>query len=117
MGDAYNVLDREFRMVMADADGEWNDFLTVAVNAAFSHHTVMPYRVGQNATPQSRSPNPRSAELYDPASESGEWICIEESELTLGPAFEVHLFGLTGVGSRRRNRSIESKERARAWTA
>ncbi|MBV9108742.1 MAG: PAS domain-containing protein, partial [Gemmatimonadetes bacterium] len=96
MDEAYAVVE-----VMAGAGGLWTDFLFLEVNAAFMRHTGMPYPVGQTATQLLGTPNPRWAELYGRAAETGESIRVEERELTLGRVFDLNIFRLGGAGSRR----------------
>ncbi|MCP2014552.1 PAS domain S-box-containing protein [Deinococcus sp. HSC-46F16] len=96
MDEAYAVVE-----VMADAAGRWADFLFLDVNPAFLRHTGMPYPVGRTATELLGRPNPRWAELYGRAVETGEAIRVEEHELTLGRVFDLNIFRLGGEGSRR----------------
>ncbi|GLC25122.1 GAF domain-containing protein [Roseisolibacter agri] len=96
MDEAYAVVE-----VMADAAGRWTDFLFLEVNSAFMRHTGMPYPVGQTATQLLGTPNPRWAELYGRAAETGESIRVEEPELMLGRIFDLNIFRLGGEGSRR----------------
>jgi two-component system CheB/CheR fusion protein len=95
MDEAYAVVE-----VMADAAGRWTDFLFLDVNAAFMRHTGMPYPVGQTATQLLGTPNPRWAELYGRAAQTGEPIRLEEPELALGLVFDLNIFRLGGEGSR-----------------
>lgn len=96
MDEAYAVVE-----VMADAAGRWSDFLFLEVNAAFMRHTGMPYPVGRTATQLLGTPNPRWAQLYGQAAQTGEPIRLEESELTLDRVFDLNIFRLGGEGSRR----------------
>ena len=96
MDEAYAVVE-----VMADGEGNWHDFLFLDANPAFLRHTSMPYPVGRTATQLLGAPNPRWAELYGHAVETGVAIRVEESELTLGRVFDLNIFRLGGEGSRR----------------
>ncbi|UQA55456.1 chemotaxis protein CheB [Polyangium aurulentum] len=96
MDEAYAVVE-----VIADAAGRWTDFLFLEVNPAFMRHTGMPYPVGRTATELLGTPNPRWAELYGRAAQTGESIRLEEAELTLGRVFDLNIFRLGGEGSRR----------------
>jgi PAS domain S-box-containing protein len=96
MDEAYAVVE-----VLAEADGRWADFVFLEVNAAFMRHTGMPYPVGRTATELLGRPNPRWAELYGRAAETGESIRAEERELTPGRVFDLNIFRLGGDDSRR----------------
>jgi two-component system CheB/CheR fusion protein len=96
MDEAYAVVE-----VMADAAGRWNNFLFLDVNSAFMRHTGMPYPVGRTAIQLLGTPNPRWAEIYGHAAQTGEPIRLEEPELTLGRVFDLNIFRLGGEGSRR----------------
>lgn len=96
MDEAYAVVE-----VMADKEGNWNDFLFLDANPAFMRHTGMPYPVGRTATQLLGTPNPHWAELYGRAVETGVAIRVEEGELTLGRVFDLNIFRLGGEGSRR----------------
>jgi two-component system CheB/CheR fusion protein len=96
MDEAYAVVE-----VMADAAGQWTDFLFLEVNPAFVRHTGMPYPVGRTATQLLGTPNPHWAQLYGRAAQTGEPIRLEEGELTLGRVFDLNIFRLGGPGSRR----------------
>ena len=95
MDEAYAVVE-----VMADAAGRWTDFLFLDVNAAFMRHTGMPYPVGRTATQLLGTPNPRWAELYGRAAQTGVPIRQEEPEEALGRVFDLNIFRLGGEGSR-----------------
>lgn len=64
-------------------------------------HTGMPCPVGQTATQLLGAPNPRWAELYGRAVQTGASIRAEEAELTPGRVFDLNIFPLDGEGSRR----------------
>ena len=96
MDEAYAVVE-----VLADAEGNWHDFLFLDANPAFMRHTGMPYPVGRTATQLLGAPNPRWARLYGRAVETGVSIRLEESELTLGRVFDLNIFRMGGEGSRR----------------
>ncbi|MCP2014691.1 PAS domain S-box-containing protein [Deinococcus sp. HSC-46F16] len=96
MDEAYTVVE-----VLKDAAGRWTDFRFLEVNAAFMRHTGMPYPVGRTATELLGTPNPRWAELYGRAVDTGESVRVEESELMLGRTFDLNIFRLGGEGSRR----------------
>ena len=95
MDEAYAVVE-----VIADAEGRWTDFLYLEVNPAFMRHTGMPYPVGRTANDLLGTPNPRWAELYGRAAQTGEAIRLEEGEMTLGRVFDLNIFRLGGAGSR-----------------
>lgn len=94
MDEAYAVVE-----VLADAEGNWHDFLFLDANPAFMRHTGMPYPVGRTATQLLGAPNPRWARLYGRAVETGVSIRLEESELTLGRVFDLNIFRMGGEGS------------------
>jgi PAS domain S-box-containing protein len=96
MDEAYAVVE-----VIADAEGRWTDFLFLEVNPAFMRHTGMPHPVGRTATQLLGTPNPRWAELYGRAVQTGTSIRLEEAEFTLGRVFDLNIFRLGGEGSRR----------------
>lgn len=96
MDEAYAVVE-----VLADAQGQWTDFLFIDANPAFVRHTGMPYPVGRMATELLGRPNPRWAELYGRVVETGEALRVEESELTLGRIFDLNIFRLGNEASRR----------------
>ena len=96
MDEAYAVVE-----VLADAAGCWTDFRFLEVNPVFMRHTGMPYPVGRTATELLGAPNPRWAELYGRAAETGESIRVEESELALGRIVDLNIFRLGGPGSRK----------------
>ena len=56
---------------MADAAGQWTDFRFLEVNHAFMRHTGMPYAVGRTAAELLGTPNPRWAEYYGRAADTG----------------------------------------------
>jgi PAS domain S-box-containing protein len=96
MDEAYAVVE-----VLADDNGEWNDFLFLEVNPAFVAQTSMEYPVGRKATELLGTPNPRWAQVYGRVAETGEPIRFEEGEATLGRVFDLYVFRLGGDGSRR----------------
>ncbi|WP_420226331.1 PAS domain-containing protein [Pigmentiphaga litoralis] len=96
MDEAYAVVE-----MIADASGRWTDFRFLEVNRPFMRHTGMPYPVGRTATDLLRNPNPRWAELYGRAADTGESVRLEEGEVTLGRVFDLNIFRLGGPGSRR----------------
>ncbi|WP_216322464.1 PAS domain S-box protein [Deinococcus aestuarii] len=96
MDEAYAVVE-----VLADAEGRWTDFRFLDANPAFLRHTGMPYPVGRTATELLGTPNPRWAELYGRAVDTGASIRVEETELTLGRVFDLNIFRLGGEGSQR----------------
>ncbi len=89
MDEAYAVVE-----VLEDGAGTWTDFRFVEVNAAFMHHTGMPYPVGRTATELLGTPNPRWAQMYGQALDTGEPLRVQESELTLGRTFDLNIFSL-----------------------
>ena len=99
----FNEMDEAYAVVelIADAAGRWTDFRFLEVNPVFMRHTGMPYPVGRTATELLGTPNPRWAELYGRAAETGESIRLEEDELTLGRVFDLNIFRLGGAGNRR----------------
>ena len=96
MDEAYAVIE-----VIADAAGRWMDCRFLEVNPAFMRHTGMPNPVGHTATELLGTPNPRWAELYGRAVDTGASIRAEETELALGRVFDANIFRLGGAGSRR----------------
>ncbi|WP_374047056.1 PAS domain-containing protein [Massilia sp. YIM B02443] len=96
MDEAYAVVE-----VLADAEGNWHDFVFLDANPAFMRHTGMPYPVGHSATQLLGTPNPRWARLYGRAVETGVPIRLEEGELTLGRVFDLNIFRMGAEGSRR----------------
>lgn len=112
MDEAYSVVE-----VLADGAGRWTDFRFLEVNPAFMRHTGMPYPVGRTAAELLGTPNPRWAELYGRAADTGESIRLEEGELTLGRVFDLNIFRLGGEGSRRVALFMDITERKRAQEA
>ncbi|WP_445253227.1 ATP-binding protein [Nostoc sp. 106C] len=96
MDEAYAVVE-----VIADDNGEWNDFLFLEVNPVFVAQTGMEYPVGRRATELLGTPNPNWARVYGQVVETGEPIRFEEGEATLGRVFDLYVFRLGGEGSRR----------------
>ncbi|MBD1913233.1 MULTISPECIES: ATP-binding protein [unclassified Leptolyngbya] len=96
MDEAYAVVE-----VLADDNGEWNDFLFLEVNPAFVKQTGMEYPVGRKATELLGTPNLNWAKIYGRVAETGEPIRVEEGEATLGRVFDLYVFRLGGDGSRR----------------
>lgn len=86
--------------VLRDEAGAWADFRFVEVNPAFLTHTGMPYPVGRTATDLLGNPNPRWAQLYGQALDTGQPLRVVESEATLGRTFDLNVFSL----DRARNR-------------
>lgn len=89
MDEAYAVVE-----VLKGQDGTWADFRFLEVNPAFIEHTSMPYPVGKTATELLGTPNPRWAQLYGQALDTGEALRVEETELTLGRTFDLNIFSL-----------------------
>lgn len=87
--EAYAVVD-----VLKDDAGRWHDFRFVEVNPAFIKHTGMPDPVGQTATQLLGKANPRWAELYGQALDTGQPLRVEEGEPTLGKLFDLNIFAL-----------------------
>ncbi|WP_013334228.1 ATP-binding protein [Gloeothece verrucosa] len=96
MDEAYAVVE-----VLADDNGQWNDFLFLEVNPAFVKQTGMEYPVGRKATELLGTPNPKWAQVYGRVAETGEPIRFEESEATLNRVFDLYVFRLGPDGSRR----------------
>ena len=96
MDEAYAVVE-----VLADAAGRWMDCRFLEVNPAFMRHTGMPNPAGQTATELLGTPNPRWAELYGRAVDTGESIRVQDTELALGRVFDANIFRLGAAGSRR----------------
>ncbi|PSM50214.1 histidine kinase [Chroococcidiopsis sp. CCALA 051] len=96
MDEAYAVVE-----VLADDNGEWNDFLFLEVNPAFVAQTGMEYPVGRKATELLGTPNPQWAKVYGQVAATGKSIRFEEGEATLGRVFDLYVFRLGGEGSRR----------------
>jgi PAS domain S-box-containing protein len=95
MDEAYAVVE-----VLKDERGKWADFRFIEVNPAFLEHTSMPYPVGKTAIELLGAPNPRWAELYGEALDTGRPLRVEEPEATLGRIFDLNIFSL----DRERNR-------------
>lgn len=89
MDEAYAVVE-----VLKDAGGAWSDFRFVDANPAFLAHTAMPYPVGKTATELLGTPNPRWAQLYGEALDSGSHLRVEETEPTLSRIFDLNIFSL-----------------------
>lgn len=96
MDEAYAVVE-----VLADDNGEWNDFLFLEVNPMFVAQTGMEYPVGRRATELLGTPNPNWARVYGQVAETGEPIRFEEGEATLDRVFDLYVFRLGEAGSRR----------------
>lgn len=88
MDQAYAVVE-----VLKDPAGQWSDFRFIDVNPAFTRHTAMPWPVGKTAKELLGDPNPRWAQLYGEALETGRPIRVEEEERTLG-RFDLNIFAL-----------------------
>ncbi|WP_435017495.1 chemotaxis protein CheB [Tundrisphaera sp. TA3] len=97
MDEAYAVVE----MIRDEATGRWADFLFLEVNPAFVEHTGMAYPVGRTATQLIGEPNPRWAETYGRAAETGEPLRLEVAEPILDRTFDLNIFRLGGPGSRR----------------
>lgn len=95
MDEAYAVVE-----LIADPAGRWGDFRFLDVNPAFMQHTAMPYPVGCTATQLLGTPNPRWAELFGRAADTGASIRVVEEELVLGRVFDLNIFRLGEAGSR-----------------
>lgn len=89
MDEAYAIVE-----VLKDQSGAWVDFRFIKVNPAFKHHTGVSDPVGRTATELLGTPNPRWAQLYGQALDTGEPLRVEESELTLGRTFDLNIFSL-----------------------
>ncbi|RDI53593.1 PAS domain S-box protein [Microvirga subterranea] len=89
MDEAYAVVE-----VLKGQDGTWADFRFLEVNPAFIEHTSMPYPVGKTATELLGTPNPRWAQLYGQALDTGKPLRVEEREPTLGRTFDLNIFSL-----------------------
>lgn len=87
--------------VMADDNGEWNDFLFVEVNFAFEQQTGMVNSVGRKATEILGTPNPAWAQIYGRVAQTGEPLRFEQKEETLDRIFDLYAFRLGEAGSRR----------------
>jgi PAS domain S-box-containing protein len=96
MDEAYAVVE-----VLADDNGEWNDFLFLEVNPAFVKQTGMEYPVGRKATELLGTPNSNWAKIYGHVAETGEPLRFEEGEAILGRVFDLYVFRLGGDDSRR----------------
>lgn len=95
MDEAYAVVE-----VMKDETGAWSNFRFIDVNPAFMQHTGMPYPVGRTATELLGTPNPRWAQMYGQALDTGEPLRVEEAELMLGRIFDLNIFSLDPAQSR-----------------
>ena len=95
MEQAYAVVE-----VLRDEAGRWADFRFLEVNPAFGRHTAMPHPVGKTAAELLGTPNPRWAQLYGEALDSGKPLRVEESEATLGRTFDLSIVGLDRERSR-----------------
>lgn len=87
MDEAYAVVE-----VLKDETGSWSDFRFVEVNPAFMHHSGMSAPVGRTATDLLGTPNPRWAQMYGRALDTGEPLRTQESEPTLGRTFDLNIF-------------------------
>lgn len=96
MDEGYAVVE-----VLADDNGEWNDFLFLEVNPAFEQQTGMINSAGRKATEILGTPNPAWAEIYGRVAETGESVRFEENETTLDRVFDLYAFRLGEAGSRR----------------
>ncbi|WP_146217062.1 PAS domain S-box protein [Falsiroseomonas bella] len=89
MDEAYAVVE-----VLRDEAGGWRDFRFVEVNQAFMVHTSMPYPVGRTATELLGTPNPRWAQMYGEALDTGKPIRVQEAEPVLDRVFDLNIFSL-----------------------
>ncbi|NHC33777.1 response regulator [Scytonema millei VB511283] len=96
MDEAYAVVE-----VIPDEAGGWSDFLFLEVNPAFMQHTGMEYPVDRTATQILGTPNARWAAIYGQVAETGESVRVEEVEETLNRVFDLNIFRLGDLGSRR----------------
>ncbi|MCC8395737.1 response regulator [Paraburkholderia sp. MMS20-SJTR3] len=103
--------------VMRDARGDWADFLFIQANPAFVRQTGMPFPVGKTATQLLGTPNPRWAELYGQAIDSGQPLRVEESEGTLGRTFDLNIFSVDTAQNRVAVIFADITERKRAERA
>lgn len=99
----FNSMDEGYAVVevLADDNGEWNDFLFLEVNSAFEQQTAMVNSVGRKATEILGTPNPAWAKIYGRVAETGEPVRFEENEATLDRIFDLYAFRLGEAGSRR----------------
>ncbi|HEY9763633.1 MAG TPA: ATP-binding protein [Trichocoleus sp.] len=96
MDEAYAVVE-----VLADHNGEWNDFLFLEVNPAFEQQSGMVNSVGRKATEILGTPNPAWAKIYGQVAQTGEPIRFEANEATLDRIFDLYAFRLGEAGSHR----------------
>jgi PAS domain-containing protein len=89
MDEAYAVVE-----VLKDDAGRWADFLFLEVNRAFMEHTSMPWPVGKTARQLLGEPNPRWAQLYGQALDTGLPLRVEEEEPVLKRIFDLNIFAL-----------------------
>ncbi|MDZ8092172.1 MAG: PAS domain S-box protein [Nostoc sp. DedQUE05] len=95
MDQGYAVVE-----VLADDNGEWNDFLFLEVNPAFEQQTAVSNAVGRKATEILGTPNPAWAKIYGRVAQTGEPVRVEEKEKTLDRVFDLYAFRL-GEAERR----------------
>ncbi|MFN6561327.1 MAG: ATP-binding protein [Nostoc sp. ChiSLP01] len=95
MDQGYAVVE-----VLADDNGEWNDFLFLEVNPAFERQTAASNAVGRKATEILGTPNPAWAKIYGRVAQTGEPVRFEKKEETLDRVFDVYAFRLGEAGSR-----------------
>jgi len=87
--------------VLADDNGEWNDFLFLEVNSAFEQQTGMVNAVGRKAREILGTPNPAWAKTYGQVVQTGEPMRFEQAEEILGRIFDLYAFRLGAAESRR----------------
>jgi len=99
----FNSMDEGYAVVevLADDNGEWNDFLFLEVNPAFEQQTGMVNSVGRKATEILGTPNPAWAKIYGRVAQTGEPVRFEQQEETLDRIFDLYAFRLGEAGSRR----------------
>nr|WP_322684013.1 ATP-binding protein [Nostoc sp. DedQUE07]MDZ8129743.1 ATP-binding protein [Nostoc sp. DedQUE07] len=95
MDQGYAVVE-----VLADDNGEWNDFLFLEVNPAFEQQTAVSNAVGRKATEILGTPNPAWAKIYGRVAQTGEPVRVEEKEKTLDRVFDLYAFRLGEAESR-----------------
>ncbi|MDZ7955747.1 PAS domain S-box protein, partial [Nostoc sp. DedQUE09] len=95
MDQGYAVVE-----VLADDNGEWNDFLFLEVNPAFEQQTAVSNAVGRKATEILGTPNPAWAKIYGRVAQTGEPVRVEEKEETLDRVFDLYAFRLGEAESR-----------------